>query len=427
MKLLKNNRLIILVFFFLLIIKFYYLYLAYKSNSYNIEFIYNNGDAGHYYKIAENIFKFNVYSDDGSKIPTQSATWRPPFWPFVLSLFFNISKNPLIIITCKSIIEISLMIFTLLLYKRKSKIESYYFLPFLLLFIEPQYLKYSVTFLSESISAVLIFLLCVLFIVGNSNKKYALVIAILSATIILCHPVSVFFVIVLFGIYLLSIIKSNLKITLFSGLLFAILALAWPLRNLNTFHQGFYLTASEGATFSKGWNETVLNQFTNVDGDLADESLNLKYLNKKQLIPNKTVLENSKLYKMATWKFINTLGTGEKFKLAFKKVKSNFIPYPEKPKSTFIENIAIIFRILYLLVFLQMIYRFVKGNFSFQLQKDRVFMVVFAIFSGQIAMSIYIYTGLRFNSVFGLTLLFCFIYLNSAYILNSKLFKNKLK
>ena len=100
--------------------------------------------------------------------------------------------------------------------------------------------------------------------------------------------------------------------------------LSWPYRNLTSFHQGFYLTASQGATFSKGWNEKVVNQFTNVDGDLADESLNLKYLDKSIINPDATLLENSKLYKKATWKFIHTLSFTEKLQLAFTKVKSNF-------------------------------------------------------------------------------------------------------
>lgn len=419
----KKNWFLILTFLFLVSIKFYFLYLTDKSNSYSKEVIYNNGDASHYYEIAENIFNFNVYSDNNSNIPTQSATWRPPFWPFILSLLFYVSTNPFTVIIFKSILEISLISFSLYFFKNKFKIKNYYFIPFLLLFIEPQYLKYSVTFLSESLSAVLILLLSVLFVTGNSFKKYSILIPILAVIVILCHPVSVFYTLVLFGIYLLSFVQTNFKITIVHGLLFSVLLLAWPYRNLYTFQQGFYLTASQGATFSKGWNEKVVSQFTNVDGDLADETINLKFLENTAIKPNATFLENSNLYKKATWKFIKTLSFSEKVQLAFIKVKSNFIPYPEKSKSVFIENVAIFFRILYLIVFLQMLYRIVKGKIRFQSEKDRVFMVVFSVFIGQIVMSIYIYTGLRFNSVFGLTMLFSFIYLNFNYILDSVLFR----
>lgn len=420
----KNNWFILVTFIFLVGIKFYFLHLSDKSNSYSNEMIYKNGDATHYYLIAENIYKYNVYSDTNSTIPSQSATWRPPFWPFILSLFFYISTNPFIVILCKSLLEITLIGIALYLFKKKSKIDAYYFLPFLILFIEPQFLKYSVTFLSESLSAVLILLFSILFIIGNGLKKYSVVIPILAAIIVLCHPVSLFFILSLFGIYLLSFVKTNFKTAVFHGLLFSLLLLSWPYRNLVTFQHGLYLTASQGATFSKGWNEKVVTQFTNVDGDLADETMNLKYLNKSEIIANPTFLDHSSMYKMGTEKFIKSLTFKEKLQLAFKKVKSNFIPYPEKSKAVFIENLAILFRVLYLFVFLQMLYRFSKGKISFQSQKDRLFLVVFSVFIGQIIMSIYVYTGLRFNAVFGLTLLFAFVYLNANYVLDSVLFRN---
>ena len=117
----KNNWFLLVTFFFLIGIKFYFLHLSNKSNIYSSEMIYKNGDASHYYQIAENIFKYNVYSDTNSNIPTQSATWRPPFWPFVLSLLFYISTNPLVLIICKSLLEIFLIILALYLFKKKSK------------------------------------------------------------------------------------------------------------------------------------------------------------------------------------------------------------------------------------------------------------------------------------------------------------------
>ncbi len=423
----KNNWLLIVTFIFLISIKFYFLYLSDKNNYYSKEIIYNNGDASHYYCIAENIYKFHVYSDDNSNIPNQSATWRPPFWPFLLSLLFYISKNPLTIIICKSLLEIGLIIVALYFFKKKSEIKIIFLCPFLFLFIEPQYLKYSVTFLSESLTSVLIFVVSIFFIFQNNKNKFSLLIPILSAIIILCHPVSVFFILTLFGIYLILLLKNNYKIALIQGLLFFLIVVSWPLRNFITFNEGIYLTASQGATFSKGWNEKVISNFTNVDGDLADESINLKFIDKSLIKPNNSLLEISNLYKEATFKFIETVSFTDKLKIAFKKVKSNFIPYPEKPKPVFNENIAILFRILYLLVFVQMICRLLKGAINFNFQIDRVFIVVFTIFIGQIFMAVYIYTGLRFNAVYGLTMLFAFLYLNSNYILDFILFKNSRK
>ncbi len=415
----KNNWMVIVIFIFLISIKFYFLQLTSAGNNYSKDVVYNNGDAGHYYTIAENIFKFHVYSDDNSANPNESATWRAPFWPFLLSLLFYFSKSPLTIIICKSLLEIGLIVLGLYFFKKKSGINNLVLCLFLVLFIEPQYLKYSVTFLSESLTAVLIFLLAIFFIFQNDKKRYSILIPILSAIIVLCHPVSFFFVITLFGIYLLLLLKSNFKVVLIHGLFFFLLVFSWPLRNFKTFNERFYLTASQGATFSKGWNEKVISNFNNVDGDLADESINLKYLNPSNSKQNNTVLENSKLYKEATFKFIETLTFSQKLQIAFKKVKSNFIPYPEKPKSVFIEHIAILFRILYLFVFVQMTYRLVKGQINFNSQKGRALLVVFSIFIGQIVMSIYIYTGLRFNAIYGLTMLFAFLYLNSNFILDA--------
>ncbi len=414
----KSKWLFLIGFMFIVSIRFFYLHLANSGNNYSLAAIHSNGDATHYYEIAQNIFKHNVYSDNNSEIPTQSATWRPPVWPFVLSMLFYISDNPWIIILCKSVLETVLILLGLYVLKKKLNIKGVYLLPFLLIFIEPQFVKYSVTFLSESLSAVMILLVSIMFITLSGNKSYSLVIPVLSAIIVLCHPVSVFFIVILFGFYLISNIKTHFKVALFHGLLFSLIVLSWPYRNFKTFNEGLYLTASQGATFSKGWNEKVTSEFTNVDGDLADETMNFKYLDKDLLVANTTVLQSSKLCKMGALRFIETLSFSEKVQLVFKKIRSNFIPYPEKPKHILIENAAIFFRILYLFVFLQMIYRFLRLKINMQSQKDRVFIVIFSIFIGQIVMSSYVYTGLRFNSIYGLALLFAFLYLNSHFILD---------
>ena len=61
------------------------------------------------------------------------------------------------------------------------------------------------------------------------------------------------------------------------------MVISWPIRNYVTFEEGPYMTISQGTTLSKGWNEKVASKFTNVDGDLADEYLNLKYLDQNDL------------------------------------------------------------------------------------------------------------------------------------------------
>jgi len=404
----------------LISVKFYYLYLYNLNNGYSKEVAYNNGDASHYLVIGKNIADFNVYSDTNSKTISESATWRPPFWPLVLAFFFKFTSNILVLILLKSILEMGILLFALFKFKNKSNLKLIYLVPFFLLLVEPQYLKYSITFLSESLTAILILLLTVYFITLNKTKNQHIAIPILSSFIILCHPVSVFFVLSLFIIYLLFNLKSNFSVTIGHGLLFSVLLLAWPLRNHVNFDKGFYLTASQGATFSKGWNEKVATQFTNVDGDLADEGLNLKYVDSDLLSnsDNRSILTLSKLYANGTKNFIKSIGFKEKIKIAFKKLKSNFNPFPEKPKPGFLETISIFFRMLYLFTFIQLIVRFFKKEkMDYNSTRDKVYLVVFAILIGQIVMSVYIYTGLRFNSIYSLTMLFCFIYLNHEFLI----------
>ena len=407
-----------LIAFSLISVKYYYLYLYNLNNGYSKEVAYHNGDASHYLVIGKNIADFKVYSDTNTKTISESATWRPPFWPFVLSILFMFTSNTLVLIILKAVLEMSLIIFVLLKFMKRSKLKLIYLVPFFLLFVEPHYLKYSITFLSESLTAVLILLLTIYFISLNNIKKHHIAIPILSAFVILCHPVSVFFVLSLFIIYLLLNIKSNFLGTIGFGLIFSVLLMAWPIRNQITFGKGFYLTASQGATFSKGWNEKVANEFTNTDGDLADEGLNLKYAD-SDLLSNsdKSVITLSKLYNNGTKNFIKSIGFNEKVRIVYKKLKSNFNPFPEKSKPGFLETLAIFFRFLYLITFLQLIVRFFKKeSMDYNATRDRIYLVVFAIFIGQIVMSVYVYTGLRFNSIYSLTMLFCFIYLNSEFL-----------
>ena len=419
----NKNWIVILTFIGLVSIKYFYLFLANANNNYSIEKAYNHSDADHYLTIGKNLADFNVYSDNNSVIASENATWRPPFWPFVLSFFFRLTTNPFCIILLKSIFELVIFFTVLLKFKVKTNLKLVSLIPFFLILIEPYYLKYSITFLSESVTAVLILALAIVFLLLDDVKRHHILIPVLSGLIILCHPVSSFFVMTLFLIYLFLNYKSNFGISFLHGFLFLVIVIAWPSRNYLTFHKGFYITASQGATFSKGWNETVSTQFTNVDGDLADESLNLKFVDKSVLLnADKSILTLSKLYKMGTINYIKSISWEEKLNIVFVKLKSNFNPFPEKPKPGFLETLSIFFRILYLFVFLQMIYRFLsKRKIDYNSTKDRTYFVILAVLIGQIVMSVYIYTGLRFNSIYALTMLFCFINVNIEFL--TKLYK----
>lgn len=416
-------RLSLILLFVLLSIKFYFIYKAHLQNAYSIESAYNGADAGHYLSIAKNIANYGIYSDSNSTIPSEGATWRPPFWPFILSILFHFSSNPLSLILLKSIVESSLILWILFKLKKQMDVKLIWFAPFFLLLIEPSYLKYATTFLSESLTSILILLVVYFFVNLDNNKRYHIAIPIMCSLAILCHPVSVFFVLSLFVIYLFYNLKTNFSVVIIHGILFSVLVLAWPCRNYITFHKGFYLTASQGATFSKGWNEKVSTDFTNVEGDVADETLNLKYLKEPVQNPNSlSTLDWSNLYKQGTKNYIASISLHEKLKIVFIKLQSNFNPFPEKAKPVFLDKLSILFRILYLFTFFQLIFRCIKKpKMDFNSMKDKVYLVVFSVLIGQIVMSIYVYTGLRFNAIYSLTMLFCFIFLNIDFFIDKVL------
>ena len=80
-----RQQLVVILILGLASVKMYFLYKAHLQNGYSIESAYNGADAGHYLTIANNIANFNVYSDTNSSVATEGATWRPPFWPFILT------------------------------------------------------------------------------------------------------------------------------------------------------------------------------------------------------------------------------------------------------------------------------------------------------------------------------------------------------
>jgi hypothetical protein len=414
----KNIKIPLLIIGFILLVKGYFLFTTFNHNDLTEATISKSGDAGHYFKIAKNIAEFQSYADSSSAAANESATWRPPVWPFTLSFFFYVSKNPLLLLVCKIIFETLILVSALLYFKRRNNYTVLFFSLLLLLLIEPQYLKYSATFLSESFTAVLVLLFMLLFLGLKTQYQFHILIPIIAALTVLCHPISVFFVITLLGIYLLFNVKEHFKVCLLHGLLFLAIVFSWPIRNRITFDKGYYLTASQGATFSKGWNEKVLTNFTNVDGDLADEGLNIKYITNREIKqPVESVLVLSKIYQEATINYINTLSFNQKAAIIFKKIKSNFNPFPEKSKHGFFEDLSILFRVLYLILFMQLFRRLLKfKKFNFESQVDKAFVVILSIFIGQILMSSYIYTGFRFNAIYSLSLLFCFIIVNKNII-----------
>ncbi|RYZ89718.1 MAG: hypothetical protein EOP06_08930 [Proteobacteria bacterium] len=396
----------------IIVLRIYFVHSGTNEKSLEYETALNNGDAGHYLKIGMNLAHYGVYSDDQSSAPTEMAAWRAPVWPMLLALFFKFTSNLFVILLCKTIIEIAIVLFVLFRIKKYFTLNWLYLLPFLLLLLEPHYIKYSMTFLTESFTAVLLLLLSTLFVTMNTNRSGHIAIPVLGAVIILCHPVSIFCVLVIVGLYLLMLIKQDWKRAGIHAAVFCAIAISWPIRNDLTYKQGIFLTASQGTTFSKGWNEDVLQKFTNTRGDLADESHNLKYLTAAERNAKLDVIASGKRMKKATMAYLKTIDLSTMFQIAATKLKSNFNPFPEIKKPGLLEMAGTFFRCLFLVNFVLLAYRFVKkGKLRFSIPKDRVYLIVFAILAGQVLMSIYIYTGLRFNSIYGLTSFFCFILL----------------
>lgn len=187
-----------------------------------------------------------------------------------------------------------------------------------------------------------------------------------------------------------------------------------------TFHKGYYLTASQGATFSKGWNDGVAANFTNTTGDLANEGENLKYLDYGKPFPVESPVDLSKLYKESTMLFIKRSSADELFSIALRKLKSNFNPFPELPKPGILEKLGIVARMLWLMNFALLFVYVIKFRKTASVATQRIFTIIFAILVGQTLMSVYIYTGLRFNSIYSLVSLCCPMLLVMEFIRQKK-------
>jgi len=401
----------LLLLCFVICVNLFFLHKNYVSGNFLDENII--GDASHYLEIAKNLKSFGVYSDNNSSVPTESATWRPPFYPFVLSVFLFISDNVLFLVLIKIIFQYTLIFFGCYLLYYNRLISNKVFLIGSFLLVEPYFLKYSYTFLSESFTASLLFLFFIFSLITLVKNKYYFQSIFSGFLCVLTHPIVVFYVFIVLFILLAKLFLIKRSLAFFYAFLFLFLLIIWPMRNLLTFDKGLFFTTSQGAALSKGWNEKVYTEFNNTDGDLGDESLNLKYLINSNYETIDSELERSKILTSATVNFIYHNGIKGNLNIVKRKIFSNFIPYPEKSKEGIIENLGTIFRSFYLLFGLFLLSQtFFKTSYNSLHFK----LFYFLIYMSQTLMSILIYTGLRFNSVYNLIFLFILIY----YISTSK-------
>lgn len=394
-----------LCLFFVTCVNLYFLHKNYVVGNFLEENI--TGDASHYLQIAKNLKSFGVYSDNNTSIPTESATWRPPFFPLLLSSFLFFSDSVFFLVVFKVLFQ-TLLVFLgcYSLYKHNVFSKSVFVIGCLIL-IEPYYLKYSYSLLSESVSASLLFLFLCFFLISIIKKKYFFLTGFVGFLSIVNHPIVIFFIFIMLLFVFINLLIFKRVLAFQFAIFFLLLILIWPVRNYIVFNKNLFLTASQGSTLSKGWNEKVVLEFNNVDGDLADEGLNIKYLNSYINTTNYSVLELSNLYKSATFEFIKSNGWKGNLSIVKRKLLSNFNPFPEKPKVGLLEFSASIFRCLYLLFGVYAVFNLVFLRFN-----CNGFLLIFLIiYLSQSLMAILIYTGLRFNSVYNLVLSFLiFIY-----------------
>lgn len=128
------------------------------------------GDPGHYLLIAKNLAAHNVYTDHGD-MPTEFATWRAPFWPFLLSIFFRFTQSIAVVMICKMVVEIALLVWSFVRLQKHFRFSNWWLFGLFALFLEPHFLKYDRTFFTESFTACLLMVLAVLFLTDDSRKK----------------------------------------------------------------------------------------------------------------------------------------------------------------------------------------------------------------------------------------------------------------
>lgn len=380
-----------------------------------------SGDAGHYYIIAQNLAAHNIYADSpkknqtnldlaaspptaaASSPPLVSATWRPPLWPFVLSVWMEITSNPHWQLVLKLVFEGLLLGFVYLMLQsvELSTVISGFVL--CLLAIEPHFMKYGTTFLSENLTAFLLVLLTgsFLYSVIAHSRRAALCVAMFGGLAVMSHPVVLPYVLLMVGVALFHLLRIHrFKLALGASLLFALILMSWPLRNQLVFNQGLFMTASQGAVLSKSWNDDVLVKHNNTQGDLLDEGLNVSRYPDLQSKCGSNPLQNSAIMQEATLRYMGEMDMIILIKMALWKWFCGLNPIPQTNKPGVIELMGSAFRILYLSGLFIGLYALITKRFEANTIYFWSAWILILVFAAISMTSIVLYTGLRFNSVY---------------------------
>lgn len=312
---------------------------------------------------------------------------RTPIWPLMISAIFLIFGYKLIyLIIFKFFLHI---IGSFIFYKTLCLLRLK---PFMIVggtalyALSPASQLYSRVFLSEPVTFFFITLWLYLLIRFYKTKSGYILQAVIAGFIILSHPYYIFLPIsVFFFLYLFK--QFSFKTFIFSSLICFAVVSFWVIRNFVVLeNKEVVFTTSSGTSLAIGWNRNILDHHTNTQGDLANKDLVLEnYHYDKNKINDE--VQSMQLYKNASIHFIKT-NTNLILPIIKKKLVSAFNPFPETPKSGFLEiGRAIMHLISFLAIFYIII--FTHNPFFKSLVLGLLFSTVF--------ITIITYSGFRFR------------------------------
>ena len=316
------------------------------------------------------------------------STWRPPLWPAYLALFFKFFPHALILAHLVKFLLILggayLFYRTLISLKFSSSVSRIFAVLYL---IHPTLQLYSRTYLSESLTYLMMTLLLFYAVRAwqDSKRINLFMMGFTGGLLVLTHPYYLAFPFILIG---LIFVKKKFKIShyfvAFPVLVFVIGF--WVIRNHMIYPEnGLFITSSTGAVMAKGWNLKVPELHNNVNGDLANEGLVLK---QDDQMTGLNEVERSELYQKRTKEFVqsnsNLIGP-----IVMRKLKSAFNPIREISKPGLLQSMNEFHRILILLIFIYVLFR---GKL------DLLGLITLTIILSTVFITILTYSGLRFRS-----------------------------
>nr|WP_274704437.1 glycosyltransferase family 39 protein [Salinimicrobium profundisediminis] len=361
--------------------------------------IAKTGKYGHFDASREQIIShFKANRIDSEKYDfTESTAFRPPVWPLLIAgIFIIFGYNLTYLIAFKFLLHLLGMYYFYQILKTLKVQEIIAIVGVFLYAISPAWQLYSRVFLSEPITLFFITLWLYLLVRFVKNRSGFLPQALVGGILVLAHP---YYIFLPFSVWFILFLYKELyfKIFLFSSIICAAVISIWIARNFIVLDSNsLILTTSSGAVMAKGWNKKVKNEHTNTQGDLADETLVLKYIDYDRMREYDEI-SKMRLYKEATLAFICS-NPELILPTVSRKLLSAFNPFPETAKPGILETGRWVFQ-LFALIAMVYLLAFSKNKL--------VRSLVLALIISTIGITIITYSGFRFRSPqAGLELLF---------------------